>query len=366
MPIAPEQPARRPRAAGVARGFTFIEVMFAVLILGFGVIMIAAMLPVAIRQSTDARETAQGSATVERGFQQLNALWASTVPDASGDVPSKLPLSAAGLPQTSLPPTPGGQVQTYPEIDMPGPAEYPAVNGSPATTADPSLPGQPPVLFQGDLGSRTSSGGDASTAYVPFYARSGSLRPQLAVLAIAARNLEGDRIPPGFFLNPDNCPLPVEATFKENSIMVGERIEDIGLDTVELAVRSGSGVTAVQIEQAMVEGAALVAVNGQGELRVYRLGDPVPGEATTFNLAVGTGGLKTRLGLVSGSLERLTETTETLADGPADDEWTVDRAYLVGRMLADPTQRWRPPGTNENPYVGPSQVTQTLENVSLP
>src|SRR5688500_18440357 len=73
--------AAGPRAVGsrlkVRNGFTFIEVMFALVILAFGVIMIAAMLPVAVRQTQNTRETNAGSAIIESGFHQLETLWGS-------------------------------------------------------------------------------------------------------------------------------------------------------------------------------------------------------------------------------------------------------------------------------------------------
>jgi prepilin-type N-terminal cleavage/methylation domain-containing protein len=60
-------PARRP-------GFTFIEVLFAVIILGVGLIMIAAMLPVAIKQGQDTRNDIQGKVLTESAFAMLKSV----------------------------------------------------------------------------------------------------------------------------------------------------------------------------------------------------------------------------------------------------------------------------------------------------
>src|SRR5690606_2323337 len=73
MPVQARQSARR--AAPARRGFTFIEVMFSVMILGFGVIMVAVMLPVAVRQTQETRETNAGSAVVESGFHELETVY---------------------------------------------------------------------------------------------------------------------------------------------------------------------------------------------------------------------------------------------------------------------------------------------------
>lgn len=53
------------------RGFTFTEVMFAVVILGIGFIMIAAIFPVAIRQNAQSAEESVGVTAAERGIAMM-------------------------------------------------------------------------------------------------------------------------------------------------------------------------------------------------------------------------------------------------------------------------------------------------------
>ncbi|MEM8874171.1 MAG: prepilin-type N-terminal cleavage/methylation domain-containing protein [Planctomycetota bacterium] len=60
-------------AALATRGFTFVEVMFATVILGIGLIMVAALLPVGMRQTTETADNVTGRAIAENGFFTLQA-----------------------------------------------------------------------------------------------------------------------------------------------------------------------------------------------------------------------------------------------------------------------------------------------------
>jgi prepilin-type N-terminal cleavage/methylation domain-containing protein len=61
-------------AFGVRPGFTFIEVLFAVVILGVGLIMIAGMLPVAIKQNADTRNDLTAKVVCDSGYAYIRAL----------------------------------------------------------------------------------------------------------------------------------------------------------------------------------------------------------------------------------------------------------------------------------------------------
>lgn len=61
----------RPLATPVLRGFTFIEVLFAIIILGVGLIMIAGMLPVAIQQGQKSQEDLNGRVVCDNGYALL-------------------------------------------------------------------------------------------------------------------------------------------------------------------------------------------------------------------------------------------------------------------------------------------------------
>src|SRR5438045_2435175 len=63
------RPTGRPRAA--RRGFSFAEVMFAVVILGIGFIMVAAIFPVAIQQTQTTNEESMGAAAAREGTNAL-------------------------------------------------------------------------------------------------------------------------------------------------------------------------------------------------------------------------------------------------------------------------------------------------------
>ena len=61
----------RPRGR---RAFTFIEILFAIIILGVGMIMIAGMLPVAIKQNSDTRNDLTARVVADGGYAYLRTL----------------------------------------------------------------------------------------------------------------------------------------------------------------------------------------------------------------------------------------------------------------------------------------------------
>jgi hypothetical protein len=96
---------RRPR-----RGFAFTEILFAVMVLGIGFIMIAAMFPVTIRQTQNTLGDTQGANEALAAMAYLqsigtNANFPSTVPGNDASKPAQVlglrdvlfPTSAAGL-----------------------------------------------------------------------------------------------------------------------------------------------------------------------------------------------------------------------------------------------------------------------------
>lgn len=75
---------RRPSLLRPA--FTLAEVMFAVMILGIGFIMVAAIFPVALQQAKDSRDTCQASLVAQRAFQIIKMR--ATAPSNSAAMPS--------------------------------------------------------------------------------------------------------------------------------------------------------------------------------------------------------------------------------------------------------------------------------------
>ena len=375
MFIIPAHPTTAPRPAGRrAAGFTFIEVMFAVLILGFGVIMIAAMLPVAVRETSRTRETAAGNGTVESGFHVVEATW-----EASSEA-DQYPLFpyAGKLPPTDVSASPIlPRVVTFPAYEW--------ATNFPVNAA--STPNQPTTiaLFLESLGSRVASS-DPSSAWIPFYTRGGSGPPQLAVVGVRVRNVEAMRQPPAsltgtvpdyllpgaFYASADNAPLPIEFTLVDNAQADYDRyasyaanllnnngtVEKLEPDVVELSEPDGATTPdlATRIGQATTERAALVLVNRVGRIRVLTLGKPLIKDGDDVPDGFGWT-------LDEGGDVRVTAESPT---GPLIAEFepgVVYSGYLVGRMLKDPNKPW---AETDNPYVGPSQVSQSIDGQPLP
>lgn len=78
----------RRRPTPTRPGFTFVEVLFAVVILGIGLIMIAGMLPVAIKQNADTRNDITAKVVCDSGYAYLKALiqqHPEAFPETTGD-----------------------------------------------------------------------------------------------------------------------------------------------------------------------------------------------------------------------------------------------------------------------------------------
>jgi hypothetical protein len=107
-PIRP--PASTARAAGRSRGFAFTEVLFAVMVLGIGFIMIAAMFPITIRQTQSSMQDTHGANTAKGALAYLQSI-ASDVNfpvTATGGNPARVcSLPQAPTPTASAPNTPG-------------------------------------------------------------------------------------------------------------------------------------------------------------------------------------------------------------------------------------------------------------------
>lgn len=368
MPMTPNNPGRRAHRGG----FTFIEVMFAVIVLGVGVVMIATMLPVAIKTAQDTRESAAGTAAIESGFHLIEQSYAE-----NGN--------------TSLPETtnggmfPNGRVWTYPSVDNPALA--------------PAFPIPP---FYQTIGNRVNSA-DPTFMWIPFYSRSDAVSPpQVAFVGVRARNIDAFPTSPsqnvpgyeafeGYFDLVDffgnggarlsNYPLPVLVSTHGGTARIDGALDPQFADLAKFEGRDGA--TNQQVRQAAVEGAALVLVDTTGRLRVYRLaapndeeldGDPTSTDATTWTLQF-DGGLNPAEVFDNGTPSDTDDDYNADAVASAfysfgerqdfiDDEDPAMPGYLVGRMLDQPSYT----GANingwdatDNPHVGPSPVVQTLD-----
>ena len=375
------------------RGFTFIEVMFAVLVMGVGVIMIAAMLPVALKQTQETRESAAAASVLESHFHEIE----TSISDAAS-LPATWypndPLLTAGHPAL----TP--RVLTWPSYDNPR-----------ATDPPPNFDNTPPTVpaLEQTFAGRVSSS-DPAFAAIPFYVRGTGSRAELALVAVRARNIEqfpqSPMIPAvdprpqalysAFFdfynnnggINPALLPLPVVVQTRGGTVFDSGFEDAVEADQIALASPDTNLISNEQIRQALVQGAAVVVPDGQGKLRVFRLAGPArPGEdddwtssdPTVWNLDP-EGDL---------NINRLYDTDPTNNGTPGDltDDFNADEfgdgsnvfpsftgdvptrnivgnrnGYLIGRMLQDPAAVWN---ADDNPYIGPSQVVGAFEGQSL-
>ena len=385
---AHQRNARRPRG-----GFTFIEVMFAVLVLGVGVIMIAAMLPVAIRTAQETRDNAAGSAAIESGFHAVEQSYADT---GTEGLPPTVTLNAGGF-EFTRPWTWPYRADDWPAADLARIPDYYAIdvaNGVPSPRVG---------VLQRTFGSRIVSS-DPTLMWIPFVARGDDVEPpQVAMVAVRSRNIdqfptsvaagvpEVDFFPsfhdvstfPADIANPafrrmDNHALPVSvATHGGRALIDGVP----SLEDDDIAKISGrAGLSNQQVREAAVEGAALVLVDPQGRLRVYRLAAPLTsadanpaGDGPTTWVLLPDAGLRpAAVGVTgdgddyfsadawSGSFPLLSQRDDFIAS-----QAPIVSGYLIGRGLEneDVANVAAPDGWDDedNPYVGPTQVVRHLD-----
>jgi type II secretory pathway pseudopilin PulG len=170
------RPARRPVAR---RGFSFAEVMFAVIILAIGFILVAAIFPVAIQQTQSTAEDAAAAAAAREAANAITGL-PTAVPN-----PLYNPTATTAM-ITTNPPIAVRQLLLFP----------PTVKNyvPPTTIGTGAVP--PPAIVVPFTGPRAEmargnlvNASDPRYAYVPFYRReNGSSVAQLIVIAVTARN----------------------------------------------------------------------------------------------------------------------------------------------------------------------------------
>lgn len=178
---------RRCHGARHRRGFSFAEVMFAVIILGVGFIMIAGIFPVAIQQNQTTNEESEAAAAAREAANTIaniaqqgspagmvvnNATEAMQFTSPNGPVASVTPLATVPMfpptvkQHTSLPTVPVANLVAPPAIVVPfGGARWQAIQNSVILASDPRY------------------------AYVPFYKRENNSNvAELIVVAVAVRN----------------------------------------------------------------------------------------------------------------------------------------------------------------------------------
>ncbi len=136
-----------------SKGFTFIEVLFAVILLGIGFIMIAAVFPVAIQQTSAVSDETQGTALARDAIKKIQAV-------ADAQITGYAP-PAAGATNSLFQPTMVGGV--------------------------PSIEAFSPNIMQA-LGSDSVFTGDRRFGWVGFYRRDTATSPFALVYIIALEN----------------------------------------------------------------------------------------------------------------------------------------------------------------------------------
>jgi hypothetical protein len=363
----------RSRMPAARRGFSFTEVLFAVMVLGLGFIMIAAIFPVTIRQTQSTLEETIGANVARGAVDYLQGMASEDLfpPTAPVDPTSyvypvaKSPTSPTPprmqQPALGAPPIPSEfvslqDVKPYVvPVYNPGPTKTPVTWGGAAYDPDPSKNQYWPA-YSAVRGNMIDPNNPA-IAWVGFYRRDvGSQFAQVVVIAV--RNRERDR-----YVASQN-PLYVGATS-------GKMYSDLDrpsqtptapgtLEPVKVPIAlqwdpNGShGVvtfdTTVAGTARAATGAYLVVAvdpvarplpNTRGQLigRIFQLGNPINEAAGTWELSP------------AGDMVRLDPTKappKVATDDPTCALTDGVQAYLIGRGYVDPSD-----GTKG--FAGPAQ-----------
>ena len=378
-----------------ASGFTFIEVLFAIIILGIGSIMLAGMLPVAIKQSSDTRNDLTGRSVAEAGFAYVQAVASSAF--------YALPNSGA--------PTPGLVVMPPGLANSPGrllPLNYSVIenNAAPVATTPVPFPGGPLLSFQSLHGSRVFTS-DPRFQWLAFFGRRpDSSLARLVVLSLRLQNVEGtvpatpNPIPIDRYrretlvneaINANNGPFLLTAAIREGGTLEPDTIkflfsDNSGLSPLTLsASQTGpidSGAFAIVASQAAPANDPQRPYRNNG--RVFKLAarrtdievaegsnglvfDLAPG----FDLGPGAPGVDRKFNTADDEVDGSMNPTNTAISPAVNNEFntgaavstgTAVQVWMVGRGLRNPGLAY---DASTNPYQGPVQDISVL-SVDVP
>ena len=381
-PNAPRRPSRITQHAS-RTAFTFVELLFAVIILGIGFIMIAGLFPVAIRQSRLTGDETVAAADGRSAAAVVQRLVPSVVAGEKAVTPAPLP--GVGLPPTTY------LQNEYISNASPSVGDYTELNSLPAkgnagssltvrgrvySFRDPRLANTAAAPYADILWSNVEGNlinpTDPRSAYVLLYRRDvtftntdpAAAHPytdtnnvvatpapaaQLIVLPVQVRNRTQYDLTPGVETRRggDGDPTPGQPATLEPK-PVGVILENdgfgVGIDKITLRPAfSPLDTLSAESVAAAAEGSFVVISQdnnpapaaGEPDLRgafngrIYRLGTAHP------DLGPGVYELAPGYDLQSAA-----------EDLPAGNNAT---AFLVGRGLKDPSQ---PYSANDNPYEG--------------
>lgn len=335
------------RRSTLAPAFTFIEVLFAIIILGIGSIMLAGMLPVAIKQSSDTRNEITGRAVAEAGFAHVRA--AVAVYNSLGDSNALTNPSTAALPSGMPIASVSGRVV---------PLTHAVIN----LAANVGTSAAPEELYavRDITGSRLFSS-DRRFQWTAFYARDpNTAAAKLVVLATRLQNVQVvQEYGAATLTQPASEPLLMNATIVDGGPLDSDRVTLTATGSPAARWLDAADAGAFLIVATQNASAAANPLRNNG--RVFRLGnrrfdlESTPTTARVFELQPGY------------DLPRLGEGPDRIANN-ADDEdlslgtGTATQVWLVGRGLRDPTLAY---DATTNPPLGPVQDIAVLQ-VTLP
>jgi type II secretory pathway pseudopilin PulG len=160
----------RTKANRFRAGYSFTEVMFAVVVLGIGFIMIAAMFPVAISQQQSTQQESNAAAIGRAAAARINAIAYTAYVTPATTPPTPRPDAQQNMPPTEPAPDPA-------------PAPFVPFDKLETVTAGTANHGRFHAL-SGDM----IEAGDRRFAFVPFYQREfGSSSATVTVIAVRVR-----------------------------------------------------------------------------------------------------------------------------------------------------------------------------------
>lgn len=346
-------------------GFTFVEVLFAIIILGIGMIMLAAMLPVAISQTASTRDQIAGKSAAEAGYAYMKVVARSGGKNAYGFTGAAINAAGYMQPATAIPPQ------------------------SPI-----ALPNNPANLANYKSSRIMSS--DPSVQWVPFYRRDPGSNVVKAV--IVATRITGNEFAPRYdAATLDNETELANAADANPNLrpngphLVAVRVVEGHSDPDQLHFLDESSRSA--IDPPMAAPGAFVIIREQNSPavvsadpqatyrnngRVFRLASKVDGTVGRWNLSPDYDLQPISLGAdgVSGTIDDTAGPDKT--PGTADDnyDYSLDpgvtiasapltwgstdqndcaTAWLIGKAASDPTD------PSSNTYVGVAQDIGVLQ-----
>jgi prepilin-type N-terminal cleavage/methylation domain-containing protein len=315
------------------RGFSFVEVLFAVAILGIGFIMVAAIFPVAIMQTQATQEETIGSAVTRNGVNYLR---------------SGMMVNANKLPYTNAPHTPPALANPGRVFSFYDPRIAPGTPPNDQTGAE--LKPQSVALWNSVRGNVIVSD-DPRFAFVPLYVREpGAKFAKVITIAVRLRTRDAFK-PADTERRGAACaelePRPVRVTTTDGAPdrLIIENVTSGPLQAMSAAsnayLAAAPGAYVIISQDTIADDPTTPFKNEHGQLngRIYRLGlELAPPSVTSraFELAVGEDMMS-----------------------PAED-MTGATAFIVGRGYASDA-------VSDTSYAGPNMAVQRYENViSLP